>query len=339
MPQVQPGGVAFTGGWKEVWRANLELRGATRILARIGGFPAVHLAQLDKRATKFPFTDTFRAGTPVKVDVTSRKSKIYHAGAAAERITRALEGQGIPVSAEADLRLMVRIESNFVTFSVDTSGASLHKRGHKEAVGKAPMRETLAALFLRAAGFDGTGPVLDPMCGSGTFALEAAEIALGRQPGRARAFAFEALASADPDAIAALRQPATDAVGPPRFFGSDRDQGAVGMATKNATSAGLSDITRFETRPASEIFPPVGPPGLVVVNPPYGARVGNKKLLFALHGALGETLKSRFSGWRVALVTSEAPLAKATGLPFGPPGPYVPHGGLKIRLWTTGPLR
>ena len=98
------------------------------------------------------------------------------------------------------------IEDNFCTFSVDTSGASLHKRGYKEAVGKAPLRETLAALFLRECGFSGDEPLVDPMCGSGTFVIEAAERALGLHPGRARSFAFEDLASFDPDAWAALRE-------------------------------------------------------------------------------------------------------------------------------------
>ena len=85
-------------------------------------------------------------------------------------------------------------------------------------------------------------------------------------------------------------------------------------------------------------MPPEGPPGLVIVNPPYGTRIGNRKLLFALHGRMGAVLKERFRGWRVGIVTSDEGLARATGLPFGPPGPYVPHGGLKVRLWRTGAL-
>ena len=114
-------------------------------------------------------------------------------------------GTASNLGAEAELVLRVRIEDDLCTFSVDTSGALLHKRGFKTGTGKAPMRETLAALFLRGAGFDGSAPVVDPMCGSGTFVIEAAEMAMGLAPGRGRSFAFERLASFDADAWAAMR--------------------------------------------------------------------------------------------------------------------------------------
>ena len=146
------GGVTFQGTWADVWRANLVLRGATRVLARLGGFLAFHLAQLDKRSRKFPFGDLLRADMPLRVQVTTKASKIYHAGAATQRIETALrETHGLTLDPEAKLVLKVRIDDNNVLFSLDTSGESLHKRGHKEAVGKAPMRETLAALMLRQA--------------------------------------------------------------------------------------------------------------------------------------------------------------------------------------------
>ncbi len=196
---VTPGGVTLTGGWPEVWRANLELRGASRVLARIGSFRAMHLAQLDKRSRKFPWADILRPDIPIRVDVTCKASRIYHAGAATQRIETALrESLGATIATDAPLRLMARIEDDLCTFSLDTSGEPLHKRGHKEAVGKAPMRETLASLFLRQCGYTGSEPVVDPMCGSGTFVIEAAEIARGLKPGRSRDFAFEQFASFDP---------------------------------------------------------------------------------------------------------------------------------------------
>lgn len=336
--QAVPGGVTFTGGWSDVWRANLELRGAGRILARFGSFLAFHLAQLDKRSRKFPWANTLRADVPVRIDVTCHKSKIYHAGAAQQRLETALrEEAGITIAADAPITLKVRIDDNTVTLSVDTSGESLHKRGHKEAVGKAPMRETLASLFLAHCGYTGTEAVVDPMCGSGTFPIEAAEIARGLQPGRSRDFAFMQLASFDPAAFAALRRTAprdTDL----RFYGADRDTGAVRNAAANAARAGVDDIVTFAHHAISDLPRPLGPPGLVMVNPPYGARIGNRNLLFPLYGALGATLKDRFRGWRVGLVTSEPGLAKATGLPFTPDRLQVPHGGLKVTLFRTDPL-
>lgn len=329
-PIVTAGGVAFQGGWPDVWRANLCLRGATRVLARIGGFPAFHLAQLDKRSKKFDWTAIFGTDTPVKVDVaTNKRSKIYHARAAAQRIEGGLEAAGIPLSPEAELTLKARIDDNIVTFSVDTSGESLHRRGYKQAVAKAPMRETLAALFLRQCGYAGTEPVLDPMCGSGTFVTEAALWATQTQPGSWRSFAFEQLASFDAAAFAALK---TAPIGTKhRFYGSDRDAGAVRMATQNADRAGLADCTAFQTAPVADLTPPDGPPGLIMINPPYGTRIGNKKPLFGLYAALGAQLKP-FTGWRVGVVTSDADLARATSLPLKS-GPPIPHGGLKVRLW------
>ncbi|MFD1882825.1 THUMP domain-containing class I SAM-dependent RNA methyltransferase [Paracoccus pacificus] len=337
-----PGGVEFLGGWPDVWRANLTLRGATRVLARIGAFRAMHLAQLDKRAHKFPWSDVLRPDVPVRVETTARKSRIYHAGAATQRIERAItDTLGAPISADAPVTIKMRIEDDLCTISVDTSGESLHKRGHKSAVGKAPMRETLAALFLQQCGFDWQEPVVDPMCGSGTFVIEAAEIAAGLLPGRSRSFAFELLSSFDPKVWARMRGTAAPAITPPAtpiYLGSDRNTGAIQMSRDNAARAGVSALTQFTHHAISDLPRPDLPPGLVIVNPPYGARIGNRKLLFPLYGALGKTLMERFAGWRVGVITSEPGLARATGLPFGPDNAPVPHGGLSIRLFLTGPL-
>ncbi len=339
-PTAVPGGVLTRGNWRDVWRANLELRGASRVLVRLGAFRALHLAQLDKRARKFPWKDVLRPDVPIRVEVTTKGSRIYHAGAATQRIETAIrEELGAPVSAEAGLRLKVRIEDDLCTISIDTSGEPLHRRGHKEAIGKAPMRETLAALFLQLCGYDGTEPVVDPMCGSGTFVIEAAEIASELLPGRSRSFAFEHLATYDPEEWQRLRDAAQARVPVQRFYGSDRDAGAVRMAAANAARAGVAEVTCFRNHSVSDLVRPDGPPGLVMVNPPYGARIGDKHMLHAVYGALGKTLLERFTGWRVGMVTSEPSLARSSGLPFKPPGPPVVHGGLRIQLFQTPPLR
>ena len=342
-PGAVPGGVVVSGGWPDVWRANLQLRGAGRVLARIGEFRVVHLSQLDKRARKFPWGEVLRRDVPVRVEASCRKSKIYHDKAAAQRVETALrESFGVTVTAEAEVCVRVRIEDNVCTLSVDTSGELLHRRGYKEAVAKAPMRETLAALFLRECGYDGREPVLDPMCGSGTFPIEAAEIAARLPAGRARSFAFERLATFDAAAWQSMREAAMDARSEPpagvRFHGSDRDEGAVRMSLANADRAGVAALTDFRHAPVAELSRPDGPPGLVIVNPPYGGRIGKKAALVTLHGTLGQVLRSRFSGWRVGLVTTDPALARATRLPFGKPGRPVDHGGLKVRLYRTPPL-
>ena len=330
-----PGGVLVSGDWTEMWRANLELRGATRVLVRVASFRALHLAQLDKRARKLPWLEWLRADVPVKVEATCRKSRIYHDTAARQRIEGAIQAAGIVVDSKAELTVKTRIEDDLCTVSLDTSGASLHKRGLKPQVNKAPMRETLAAMFLRAAGFDGEGPVLDPMCGSGTFVIEAAESAAGLQPGRVRGFAFESLAGFEKDQFAGMQKKAPEIGGGIRFFGFDRDAGAVAMSAANAERAGVSSVTEFVQRPIADLVPPDGPSGLVIVNPPYGGRIGNKGALHGLYGAFGKVMRERFCGWRVAMVTSDGGLARATGLNWEPPGPIVDHGGTKVRLWTA----
>ncbi|MBV7407970.1 class I SAM-dependent RNA methyltransferase [Maritimibacter sp. DP1N21-5] len=333
----EAGGVTLRGGWSEVWRANLELRGATRVLVRLGSFPAFHLAQLDKRARGFDWS-VLQPHIPVRVDVTTnKKSKIYHAGAAAERIERAIrEERGAPIEAEAPVRIMARIDRDLVTISIDSSGESLHKRGHKRHTGKAPIRETLAALLLRACDYQPGEAVVDPMCGSGTFLLEAAEWASDLQPGRDRDFAFEHLTSFDPDAFASLRRdgsaPGVAAV----FYGSDRDRGAVDGALRNAESAGVDGLCHFTCQPLAALEPPPTPPGLVILNPPYGERIGAEKSgkgpLYALYGSFGKIMTERFPGWRVGLVTSDPNLAHVTGLDLSS-GPVIDNGGIKVKLY------
>jgi putative N6-adenine-specific DNA methylase len=335
------GGVTVTGGWPEVWRANLELRGAVRVLARVAEFRAMHLAQLDKRAHKVPWTQILRADAPFRVEASCKKSRIYHQGAAAQRIKTAIkDALGAPVSDDAEVAIKVRIDDDLCTISVDTSGESLHKRGHKEEVAKAPMRENMAALFLRQCGYRGSEPVVDPMCGSGTFVIEAAEIAAGLKPGRSRRFAFEQLASFDPAAWRKLRGEGGGGGADTglRFHGSDHDAGAIRMSRANAERAGVTALTEFRQQDVSDLMPPAGSPGLVIVNPPYGGRIGDKQSLSPLYRALGRTLCARFAGWRVGVITNEAALAEATGLPFAPPSAPVTHGGIRVSLFQTGAL-
>lgn len=338
-PKAVPGGVVTRGGWPEVWRANLWIRGAGRVLARIASFRVVHLAHLDALARRVPWAGVLRPDVAFRVEASCARSRIYHSGAAAERIATAIrETLGAPEAPDARVAVMVRIESDVCTISVDTSGEPLHKRGYKEAVNAAPMRETMAALFLRQCGFDGTEPVLDPMCGSGTFVIEAAEIAARLNPGRSRRFAFEDLATFDAAAWQRMREVRSARIPPARFHGSDRDAGAVAMSRANAERAGVAGWTEFRRCAISEVVPPPGPPGLVIANPPYGTRLGEAERLRALHRAFGRVLAERFGGWRVGIVTADPRLAHATGLPFLSPGPPVPHGGLRVTLFRTAPL-
>lgn len=334
-----PGGVTLRGGWPEVWRANLQMRGANRVLARVAEFRALYLSQLELNTKEVDWSDILPNGAVVTVEATCLKSKIYHAGAAKERVQAALGSHGYYIadtSGDETHSIKVRIDRDIVTLSLDTSGDSLYKRGHKEAVNKAPMRETMAALFLRDAGFNGKEPLYDPMCGSGTFVIEAAEIARRLDPGRNRTFAFQSLPNFDAEAFGAMHSPDRPALH--LVFGSDRDQGATAMSSANADRAGVGDVASFHTAPISDATPPSDTPGLVIANPPYGGRISDQKPLFGLYASFGDRMKSHFKGWRVAIITTDATLASATNLPFQPAGPVVNHGGLKIRMWQTDPL-
>jgi len=334
--EASKGGVTVRGDWREVWRANLMLRGASHVLVRLGSFKAMHLAQLDKRAHRFPWTDVLRADLPVRVEVSCKKSRIYHDKAAAERIEKAIrETLGAEINKDASICIKVRIISDICTISVDTSGEPLHKRGHKAVVNKAPMRESLAALLLRACGYRGREAVVDPMCGSGTFVIEAAEIAAGLAPGRSRRFAFEQLATFDPSVWQKLKEQVPAASRMPCFYGFDRDQGAVQMSEDNATRAGIAAHTAFARQAISELKAPEESTGLVIVNPPYGARLGDQKKLLPLYQTLGKTLKQRFPGWRIGIITNSAMLADATGLPFKKRKVAFSHGGISVKLYAT----
>ena len=342
-PKAISGGVLIQGGWPEVWRANLVLRGASKVLARIGEFRAHHLAQLDKHARKFPWADFLSPGHSVKVEVsTNRKSEIYHSGAAEQRFERAIsETFGARIAErleDTDILVKVRIARNLVIMSLETSGTALHKRGYKQAMGKAPLRETIAAMTLRACGYKRTEPLLDPMCGSGTYPIEAAEMAGNLMAGRERRYAFEYLKSYDAEDVQTLKDDWFTRTPPVHFYGYDQNAGAVDAANANAARAGVGEACQFAVQPLSKLRAPEGPTGLVIVNPPYGERIGNKKALLGLYREFGDVMQSRFKGWRVGLVTSDDALAQATKLDWTNISAPIPHGGLKIKLYQTGLL-
>jgi len=342
-PKTITGGVLIQGGWPEVWRANLVLRGASKVLARIGEFQAQNLKALEKNAAEFPWDVFLLPSCSIKVDVTTNKRNgIYHSGAAEERLEHAI-AQSISAEimsdrAKVEVLIKARIVKNTVQISVDTSGVALHKRGHKQALGKAPLRETIAAMTLRACGYKRTEPLLDPMCGSGTYLIEAAEMAGNQMAGRGRDFAFEKLVSYDAEAVAKFKADWFTRTPPKHFYGYDQNGTVINAAKDNAARAGVSDACHFKAQPLSKLKRPEAPPGLVIVNPPYGMRIGNKKALYALYRQFGDIMRAEFTGWRVGLITSDDGLAQATKLDWSDVSAPIPHGGLKIRLYQTNIL-
>ena len=333
--KLMVGGVIFFGSWRDVWRANFYLRGATKVLVRFASFRATHLAQLDKISHKLNWENLLRYKKSFRVETVCRKSKIYHSDAASERISKAISNK-IDATEDPNSSVIIktRISSDICTISLDSSGEGLHKRGYKIATGKAPIRETLAALFLRRMNFDGSQVVYDPMCGSGTIVIEAAQIALGLPAGKNRTFAFMELPSFQKDEYEKLTKIKHKKVNL-KFYGSDRDKGAIQNSIQNSKKANVETICQFVTSSISEAIPPTQEPGIVLVNPPYGKRVGNRKNLFALYRSIGQTLSEKFVGWQVGIITSDPGLAKATELKFLNISNTVDNGGIKVQLYET----
>lgn len=345
-PAIVPGGVTFMGDANALYRANLHLRTASRVLVRLGEFRAVSFPELRKKARRLEWERFLAPGQPVALHVTCHKSRLYHSDAVAERVAGAIgdrlgkpspqhkpdeEGDGHPPQL-----IVVRLFNDQCTFSVDSSGALLHRRGYRQATAKAPLRETLAAALLLAAGWDPAAPLLDPFCGAGTIAIEAALLAAGLAPGRNRQFAFMDWPTFDPQqwaaALAALPAAPGAAPLPPRapILASDRDAGAIRLAQENAERAGVLERIEFSTRAVSAIQPPPGP-GWVVTNPPYGLRVSAQKDLRNLYAQIGNVLRQHCPGWQAAILCSDPKLLGQTRLGLVP-ALSTANGGVPVRL-------
>lgn len=338
IPSAEPlaGGVRFRGGLADVYRANLWSRIAGRVLVRLGTFKAKDFAALERGVRALPFSRFVTPGGPLAVRVTCHRSKLYHTKAISERVlgwlsAAAAPGGNLDEDDSPPATLMVRIENDMCTVSIDSSGAHLHKRGYRLASAKAPIRETLGSALLAFAGYDG-GPFVDPMCGSGTLAIEAAMLARNIAPGLKRAFAFESWPSFDKGVWSTLTREARAAVKPGdvQIVASDRNEGAITATNENAKRAGVKLETHV--RPLSRAVPPAAE-GLVLCNPPYGTRVGDPHSLRDLYAAMGNLMRGPFASWKAGFVTSDAKLARTAGADFATSSPHLAHGGLKVQLW------
>jgi putative N6-adenine-specific DNA methylase len=352
--EPEPGGVAFAGATADVWRANLWLRTAGRVVVRLAEFRATAFYELERHARRIPWEQFVAPGRPVRFRVTCRKSRLYHSDAVAERFVAAVahrlggespalvggstaeggEGdeEGEEGAEEAQL-FIVRLLHDQCTVSVDSSGALLHRRGYRQAVAKAPLRETLAAAMLMASGWRGDAPLLDPMCGSGTLAIEGALLARGRAPGVGRSFAFMRWPGFDEGAWSELVERArqgvrTGSIAP--IQASDRDAGATAAALANAARAGVAGDIEITTRALSAIEPPPGA-GWVVTNPPYGVRVGEADRVRNLYAQLGKVVRAECPGWTLALLTADRAMERQVGVPLHEALRTV-NGGIPVRL-------
>jgi putative N6-adenine-specific DNA methylase len=349
-PQPEPGGggVVWSGDAESLCRANLWLRTASRVVVRVASFHARAFHELERHARRIPWEQFVAPGGAVRFRVTCRKSRLYHSDAVAQRMAAAVEhrlgaASAFTASANADDEetanaereqlFIVRIAHDECTVSADSSGALLHLRGYRQAVAKAPLRETLAAALLLGAEWRGASPLVDPLCGSGTIPIEAAMIARRIPPGRTRQFACLEWPDFPRATFARLLAHAEARILPRSSVsiqGSDRDAGAIDAARANAERAGVDGDVDLSVHPVSAIAPPPGP-GLVAANPPYGVRVGERHEIRNLYAQLGHVLRRHCRGWQLALLSPDDKLTSQLGFPMRAVL-RTNNGGIPVRM-------
>lgn len=329
------GGVEFEGGLQELYLANLWLRSASRILVRLGTVAARDFPILFQRLSRLPWGRFVKPGAACEIRAASRGSRLTHTGRIAEACAAALAKSLGEKSGERGptQKIFLRMNDNFCQVSVDSSGEHLHRRGYRQARVAAPLRETLAAGCLLACGYDGSIPLLDLMTGSGTFAIEAALIALNRPPGKGRDFAFmtwpkyrhglwqQLLTEAQRDEKSTIPAP---------ILAVDNNPKAIAAVQKNLETIGLTGSIQLSCGNMQQLQPQF-PSGLMICNPPYGERLGKNASLVALFRDLGRVYGRTFADWQGVIICPESKLIKSTGLSFFPLLRFT-NGGIKVAL-------
>ncbi|MFO7577404.1 MAG: RNA methyltransferase [Pelovirga sp.] len=342
VPQEQiHGGIAFSGGLRELYLANLSLRTASRVLVRLGRLTARDFPSLYQRLVRLPWGRYIKPGDACDVRVVSHRSRLSHSGRIAEvcqeAIARALgaaPGQGAVCQT-----VLLRLEEDRVDVSLDSSGEHLHRRGYRRARSAAPLRENLAAAALLACGYDGTLPLIDIMTGSGTFVTEAALIALHRAPGQGRRFAFmhwpkyrEGLWQ---QLLGNARDEARDVL-PAPILGIDSNPRALDAARQNIASAGLEGQVEIRCEQLQQLEP-LSPTGLLIGNPPYGARLGKSARLQGFYAELEDLCAGPFAAWQTALLCPAEVVQRMRRVDFQPLLRFS-HGGIKVGLYLKKPV-
>jgi putative N6-adenine-specific DNA methylase len=341
-PKEESGGVEFEASLADLYRTNLTLRTANRIIYRLGDFSAVSFPELRKKAARLPWESVLRPGQPIALRVTCHKSKLYHSDGVAERVAGAIAdhmGKTSPVqkfdenTKPLPQLILVRFSHDDCTISVDTSGELLHRRGYRLETAKAPLRETLAAGILLAAGWDARSPMLDPFCGSGTIAIEAALMAHRIVPGKNRQFAFMDWPGFDEKKWKhqLSRAISQEIRTPVLITASDRDAGAIRMAQSNAERAGVGENIQFLCQSVSALQPPAHP-GWIVTNPPYGVRISPGRDLRDLYAQFGNVLRQHCTGWNTGILCSSEQLIGQMHLNNTDILPFI-NGGLLVKLF------
>ncbi len=313
--------MGFMGDPKAMWRANLECRVANRILLPLAEFNAATPDDLYEGVRRIDWAQWMQVGQTLAIDASTNRSQLENTAYIAQKAKDAIcdrfrEECGQRPSVDKmtpDIRINIHLEDDHAIVCLDSSGERLHRRGYRLETGDAPLKETLAAGILLLSGYDGKHPLLDPMCGSGTFPIEAALIARNVAPGLIRlreggaGFGFQRWRSFNRAAFEEVVEDAYDRIVPsdhPTIMGSDIDREVLEKAKRNAERANVANELTFEERRLSQVSS-VGDKGLFVVNPPYGHRLNRGLTLEGLYETLGDLLKQRFTGYRAAILASQ----------------------------------
>jgi putative N6-adenine-specific DNA methylase len=333
------GGVAFSGGWDACYRANLWSRIASRILWRIAEFDYRDEHQLYAAVRAIDWPRYFGVERSLRVNVTAQKSPLKSLEFATLRIKDAVcdrfrDAYGKRPSVDRttpDVRVHAFLEAERATVYLDTSGEPLFKRGWRTGALEAPLRENLAAGIVMLSGWTPEDVLLDPMCGAGTLLVEAAALARGRPPGAKRRFGFERLAAFDGALWERVKREHRALERAPQLYGSDNDPKALAATRRNLAEAGVERWVKLEQADMLERAAPA-PAGIMVMNPPYGERMGSAEELARFYPRLGDTLKQRYAGWRCYIFTADLRLPKLIRLEASRRTPLW-NGALECRLY------
>ena len=336
------GGVGFSGPLSVAYAANLHSRIASRVLWQVGAGRYRSEDDVYRGVNALDWKQLFDAALTIRVNVAAVRSPLNSLDFITLRIKDAVcdkfrSQTGIRPNvdtAQPDVRIHVFLETERFTLYLDTSGEPLFKRGARQLAGEAPLRENLAAGILKLSGWTPDLPLLDPMCGSGTFLIEALQIARGIAPGARRNFGFEKLRNFDEAQwnrvkVEAGARPVPNPA--PAIFGSDLYGDALKLARVNLAAAGFADAVTLKQANMLEISAPAAE-GVLVANPPYGVRIGEQDELATFYPQMGDVLKKKFAGWRAYLFTADLRLPKLVGLSPSKRTPLY-NGALECRLY------
>ncbi len=314
------GGVGFSGTLALAYKVNLHSRFASRVLWRLVEKPYRSEDDIYRAALDIAWPELFSVDNTIRVDVSAIKCPLKSLDflvlkikdAVCDRFREKTGERPSVATVEPDMRIFAFLTADRVTIYLDTSGEALFKRGYRKEQGIAPLRENLAAGILKLAGWQPGIPLLDPMCGSGTFLIEAAMMWLNIAPGIERWFAFEKLKNYDEEVWKSLYEEAVAAEKPKTLLpihGSDKYGSALDSTRANLAQAGLEEVVSLKQVDALEISAPE-PSGYLVTNPPYGERLGDQDELAQFYPRFGDVLKRRFGGWNAYIITADLALAK-----------------------------